>query len=273
MALCPFARKQLLPENSSQPRIKPTTHIMHSAVSNAKSLYGYFSSPGVNLESHFYIAEDGELIQMIDTEVRADANYRANGFAVSTETWDGGNPDKTPWNPKQVATLIRLNQWLNATHGIPMRRTTGWNTPGVGGHSDYPGVWTPVRGKTCPGLARRPQVNQIIAAAAKGGTATTTAPEDDLPYSEADLIRIVKKAVWDSAPSGQKTSAGNLLVNTEDRARRYLDASVSAVGAALGQLSVTADVDAKAIAAEIAKALPATSAKQVADEIHRRLAS
>lgn len=169
MALCPFAVHELLPENSNQNRINPTTVICHRAVSSAKSLYGYWNSPGVELESHFYIDEQGTIYQYMDTNVRADANVRANAFAVSIETWDGGNtPDSMGWNAAQVAALKRLIKWICDVHGIKKSPAQTWNGGGIGGHNWFPTEWADgPRG--CPGSARNAQLrNDIIPAVASG---------------------------------------------------------------------------------------------------------
>lgn len=177
MAICPFAVWEPLPENANAPVIDPDMFIMHSAVSKATDLRGYFAREDVVVESTFYINEQGTLFQFMDTCRMADANYGANGRAVSVETWDNGDPDHIPWNEAQVATLIRLGQWLVAAHPkIAVRRAPAYNQSGIGGHSDFP-QWSNVRGKTCPGLARRPQVDGIIAAiAGTPGTPVTPTP-------------------------------------------------------------------------------------------------
>jgi hypothetical protein len=169
MALCPFAIHELLPENNSQNRITPTTVICHRAVSSAKDLYGYWNSPGVVLESHFYINEAGTIYQYMDTNVRADANVDANAFAVSIETWDGGNtPDSMGWNSAQLFALKKLIKWICDVHGIRKAPAQTWNGGGIGGHNWFPYPWADgPRG--CPGTARNNQLrNDIIPAVASG---------------------------------------------------------------------------------------------------------
>lgn len=169
MALCPFAVHELLPENNEQNRINPTTVICHRAVSSAKDLYGYWNSPGVVLESHFYVAEDGTIYQYMDTNVRADANMDANAFAVSIETWDGGNtPDSWGWNPEQQYSLKKLILWICNTHGIKKSPAVTWNGGGIGGHNWFPDPWAGgPRG--CPGTERNRQLREeIIPAVASG---------------------------------------------------------------------------------------------------------
>jgi peptidoglycan hydrolase-like protein with peptidoglycan-binding domain len=193
MARNPAAVWRPLPENATEPLIRPTQLIIHSAVSPAASLYGYFSRRDVTVESHFYMQDDGDLEQYIDTGRQADANYKASVRAISVETWDGGNPDQRPFTAKQMNELVDLAVWCHRTHGIPLVRTPAWDKPGIGGHSDYPGLWTNVRGKTCPGLARRPQVAEVIArarAAVAGRPAPAPAPIPPRPVPTNATVEV-----------------------------------------------------------------------------------
>lgn len=190
MAICPFAVQQLIPETWTQNRITPTTVIAHRAVSSADSLRDFWNSPGQELESHFYVGKTGVIYQFMDTSVRADANVDANAFAISIESWDGGNtPDSMPWNPAQVAALKRLIAWCCDTHGIARRAATTWNGGGIGGHNWFPYPWADgPRG--CPGTERNRQLREdIIPYVASGGGWTDE--EDDMPSAEE-----VANAVW-----------------------------------------------------------------------------
>lgn len=191
MARYPVAVWKPLPENKTQSVIVPRAAILHSAVSKAHSLWGFFGRRDVVVESHFYVYEDGTVEQYMDTERQADANYKANPFAISIETWDGGNPDVRKWNEKQIAALTALLVWLCETHpSIRPRMIRRWNGKGIGYHSLFPGIWTPVRGKTCPGKARKPQVPEIIenVREAMNPVHTLTVPKS-----------VLKKYIWGNA--------------------------------------------------------------------------
>lgn len=169
MAICPFAVQKLLPESETQPRIVPRVFIMHSAAGRG-SLYHFFLNSS-NLESHFWIGTDGTIEQYVDTEVRADANLKANSFAISVET--ESSPAATePWPVAQAAALVRLGDWAAREHGIPRVQTPTWDGAGFGWHVMFgaPGPWTPVA-KSCPGPARAAQAQrEIIPAIAKAGS-------------------------------------------------------------------------------------------------------
>lgn len=184
MARCPFAKWMPIPENSTAPKIRPTQVILHSAVDapGRTSLFRFFRRKDVTVESHFHILNDGTIEQYMDTERRADANRTANVRAISIETEDDGKPDKKPWTPEQVASLVKLGEWLSKTHGIPAVICPRHDAPGFGYHSLFgaPGPWTPARGKTCPGKARIPQVRGIVQAIKKGPTcASEPLPKGD----------------------------------------------------------------------------------------------
>ena len=160
MATCPFAVQRLLPENRTQPLSHITTFISHSIVGSAESAYGYFLR-STSLESHFIIRKNGEIIQLIDTSRTADANYRANGFAISVETEDNGSPDNDPWTEAQVYSLVRLGVWARKAHPkIANAKAATWSLGGYGYHSQFP-EWSPVR-KTCPGVVRIKQWKERV---------------------------------------------------------------------------------------------------------------
>lgn len=153
-----------LPENETQARIRPTQVILHTAACRCgDSLHDDFNRPGNNLESHFFVQDDGGVEQYLDTEVHADANYRANARAVSIETQDDGDSTK-PWSPAQELALAGLLIWLWRTHpaiAVDICRT--WDAPGVGHHTMFgaPSPWTPVA-KSCPGPARKAQFTALV---------------------------------------------------------------------------------------------------------------
>lgn len=167
MAKIPGLIQNLLPQNKTQPKIVPTQWIVHTAVDapGPTNLAGYFERHAY-LESHTWLRWDRHE-QLMDTEVRADANYLANRRsdgtgAISTETEDDGDPVGKPWNAYQVQELIRTGVELNRLHGIPPRLPARHDEPGMGYHSLFPNHWTNVKGKTCPGPTRIQQFKDEI---------------------------------------------------------------------------------------------------------------
>lgn len=177
--ICPFAGQELLPESSTQPHITPRVVILHS-VSGYGDPYKFFRDSS-NLESHFWVGSDGRIEQFMDTNTKADANFHANGFAVSIET-ESSVAATEPWTPSQIASIEKLVDWLCTVHSIPRVLCPTWDGAGIGWHIQFgsPGQWTPVS-KSCPGPARIEQVKNVIipAVAAIGAGGTPAQPGTD----------------------------------------------------------------------------------------------
>jgi len=162
MAIYPAASWRRLP--GSEPAITARTVIFHTMVGNLASTDHFFrSGASGGIEAHFGVGGpwepgqlDGATWQWRNTGEQADANLRANDFAVSIETADGGDPGR-PWTAAHVESLVRLGRWLTATHGIPRRVCPAWDAGGYGWHTMFgaPGRWTP-RGEELPGAGSHP---------------------------------------------------------------------------------------------------------------------
>lgn len=191
--LCPFADHRLIPESHTQPRITPRLFIVHSTGGpTPNGLEGWWNNPASNgLESHFLIKNDGTLEQYVDTDVRADANGAANGYAISCET-ESTSAATERWTKAQAATLVRLIDWCCTVHRIPRTITPTATGAGLAWHVQFgaPGPWTPSRGKVCPGPARIDQYrNEIIPAVQHG-----TDPEE-FDMDEKRLREIIREEV------------------------------------------------------------------------------
>ena len=207
-------RLRLLPEWQTQPRITPTTIIDHSIVGSAEGAWQMFAKTSV-LESHFIVDLDGTIWQLMDTDRQADANLHANGYALSIETADRGNPDLQPWTPDQLTSLIWLHEELVLLHPqIPRRKSRSCADPaGLGYHTLHgaPSCWTPVS-KTCPGRARIPQwTNTLLPAflAGEGLEADMTVDELAAYLKSAEGKKTLRAALWggvgDEIPSVEGT--------------------------------------------------------------------
>lgn len=155
-----------LPEASTQATITPRMFIVHTAVDapGPTDLAKYFGRADVRAESHYFVHLDGEIDELMPTNVRADANRWANPFAISAETEDEGRPHELGWTDAQLESLEWLIRKDSAEWGFPLQRCDRWDGTGVGYHVMFgaPGPWTSVRGKTCPGPLRIAQFNDIL---------------------------------------------------------------------------------------------------------------
>lgn len=162
MATIPFAKQSLIRPGASDPRIEARIGILHVDAANAYDLEDYFRYRSGGIESHGHIPRDGSLFQYRDTAFQADANYRANDFALSFETQGYGTGT---WTDAQISMIKRVMLWCVQAHGIPLRQVSTWNDPrgGWGYHTLFgaPSPWTPVA-KSCPGEDRKKQFHNIL---------------------------------------------------------------------------------------------------------------
>ena len=162
--------------------------------------------------------------------------------------------DGKDWTAAQRDAYPRLCRALAQHYGVPASRVIA--------HRE----WAPSR-KIDPAGIDMNALRRAVSAT----TAASRIPDLEDEVTDDDIKKIVNGILNGPTSAPDKRSLTNLVLDIKGRTDPYLDAPISAVGAALGRLTVTADVDAKAVAAEIAKALPTTTAKQVADELYRRL--
>ena len=146
---------------------------LHVAVSEALSLFGFFSTAAVC--SHFYVRKDGTVEQYVDTAVRAAADLQGNDATISIETQGGvADAQSEPWTPAQITALQALTDWICDTHGIPRRlavdsrpgdssRGISWHRLGVDPWRVAGGMkYSNSRGKICPGDAKIAQIPSVL---------------------------------------------------------------------------------------------------------------
>ena len=175
MALYPKAVLRLIPPGANDPRIRPRLAILHTDAGNATSLYNYFNGPSNGIESHFHIRKTGVVEQYRDTAYQADANFKANDYAISIETQGFGTE---AWTPEQMAAIKDLLLWIFATHPEVLRQVTQTATgSGVGYHIMFgaPGPWTP-NARSCPGPLRIKQFREDITPWLKASSVPVQAP-------------------------------------------------------------------------------------------------
>lgn len=167
MAIPGFAENFLIPAGSNDPEIIPIGVILHVDAGNASSLYEFFRDRSGGIESHGHIRLDGSLQWFRDSTREADANFKANSFIgkdgrrygfISIETQGYGDG---VWTDAQLATIKRVLEWAHETHDIPLIVCDGPFSPGIGYHTLFPWIWTPVA-KSCPGPRRIVQFKDVL---------------------------------------------------------------------------------------------------------------
>lgn len=161
-------------------RAKTDCVILHVAVSEAKSLAGWFNNPAAGASSHFYVRRDGTIEQYLDLDYISWANGAGNSRSITVETQGGASGE---WTPEQVEANVKIIRFANKHYGVPMAqmkdskkssRGVGYHLLGVPanrtqkllGRSQTGGeLWSSAVGKICPGPERVKQVPAIVKAA------------------------------------------------------------------------------------------------------------
>ncbi|MGH3359641.1 MAG: peptidoglycan-binding domain-containing protein [Nocardioidaceae bacterium] len=173
--------------------------ILHTAVSDADSLYPLFAQPG-QATSHTYVARDGRTEQYIDTSIQSTANLEGNADGISVESWDhyptgwAHDADVPKWTAAQLNAIAEICAWAHKKYGIPLQklpssrpgtRGIGWHRQGIDPWRESGGeVWSESTGKVCPGDRRVRQVGKVIRLARKVANVK--------PVSLNRLLRIAK---------------------------------------------------------------------------------
>jgi hypothetical protein len=182
-----MATMKLLTDPTSA--IRPRMIIVHTMDGFLGGTDSHFRNPDVETEAHFGIGGpadpagfDGVIWQWVDTEQKAEANGRANGFAISIETSDGGDPN-TPWSSRQVDALVRLIDRLCRLHSIPKRLVTGFDDAagGLGWHSMFR-EWNK-NNHACPSDVRVNQLKTEVIPALDGNPNPPRDPEEIMPFT------------------------------------------------------------------------------------------
>lgn len=113
-----------------------------------------------NVSSHFIVAKDGRIAQMVDTDVTAWTQSAGNGKWLSVEN-EGFTPNAL--TPEQVEANARLLARGHLVYGYPLQIATNPDGKGLGHHSmgcNWPaGAWGHC---DCPGDAIIAQKQQIL---------------------------------------------------------------------------------------------------------------
>ena len=161
MARYPGAVWRPISTNYSAGGNRPDTVVFHTASDgpSTRSLFGWFNNPQAQASAHFFVAGDGSVEQLVDTNDRAWHAYSANSHGIGIETHDGGNA-ANPWTPQQVDALVALTDWACRTHGIKRAICTSPTSGGLGWHEQFRD-WNR-NAHACPGPVREAQVRDVI---------------------------------------------------------------------------------------------------------------
>jgi hypothetical protein len=190
-----------IPEQQTQPRIIVSQLIFHSMagprLTSLEALRAYMGRDDVHVECTAMSDMDGRMAQLVEANVRADCNYKANVRAISVETQDEGSPTlaSTPWTPIQLEQHAGFAAWCHLRFSVPLRFPPTWDSPGVGYHRLY-AEWSNVTGKTCPGDTRISQMPALLARAREIAAWSPPTPDPDPEDDMEPPYVIVPKGVW-----------------------------------------------------------------------------
>lgn len=217
MAIFPGAEVNLISRwNNRRPRKGPITAlVLHIAVSNARTLRPVFDKGGSGC-SHLYIRKDGTVEQYLDSKTRSAAETTDNDRIFSIETEGGMGADlQKGWTDSQIATIVRVIQWLHSTEGLPLRvmQSSRPEEKGIGYHrlgvprskwvsKTAPGwlvtggkVWSSAIGKVCPGDVRIASIGRIVGMAAVNQIVTPPKKPVVKPTTGKNVVKVNLKVL------------------------------------------------------------------------------
>lgn len=234
--------------------------VVHTAVGSFEGTKAWQRNPDANVSSHFIVAYDGRIAQMVDTDVVAWTQKAGNGHWLSIE--NEGDTTK-PLTPAQVAANGRILRKAHQVYGVPLQLATSPSGRGLGHHSMGAESGVDWGHSACPGAKIKAQKPAILAAA-KG--------EDDVSYLDEK-----QGAVFNNR-TGAQIIGDIWFLLVKGNQGTWLHQALVKLG-----VDITADgVDEQAVAAAIlavltpqaiAAAVPDELAREVADELAARLAT
>jgi hypothetical protein len=200
--------------------------VIHIAEGYYEGTIGYQKNSDVNVSSHFVLAgprdiphggRDGQLAQVVDTDIAAWTQRAGNGHWLSVEC-SGFTPDKL--SPAQLESVAQLLARAHREYGVPLQiaynpqgRGLGHHSMGTNGHSVPTDNWTGATWghEDCPGPAIVGQKPAIVARAIQivnGGDDVSAADvwayrfkgkhPDGTPYdfSAEEMLTGANQAAW-----------------------------------------------------------------------------
>lgn len=130
--------------------------VLHIAEGSFDGTIAWMRNPASDVSSHFVIARDGRIAQMLDTEHTAWTQVAGNGHWVSVENEGFSTQGFTT---EQTEANAQLYAWLLRTHGVPAQLADSPSGSGLGWHGMGGVAWGNHPG--CPGainVALRPVI-------------------------------------------------------------------------------------------------------------------
>ena len=163
--------------------------VLHVQAGNGDP-FGWFSDPGNQASSTWWVGKDGRFVQYVDSELMAWAQAVGNATWNSVET--EGYPTE-PLTPYQIASLARLYAWGMSAYGWPLSLSESPSAPGFGWHGMGGIAWGNHPG--CPGDIRKAQRLSILTLA-QAPKIQGVGMFGDLASSRADNFNATVRYLW-----------------------------------------------------------------------------
>lgn len=145
--------------------------VLHTADGSFEGTIAWQQNHAARVSSHFIVAKDGRIAQMLDTDAKPWTQIAGNPYSISIE--NEGN-ENTPLTPQQIEANARILAKAHQVHGIPLQLTGKVGTRGLGHHSMGAESGVDWGHSQCPGNIIKGQKAQVLARAIQivGGTPT-----------------------------------------------------------------------------------------------------
>lgn len=207
--------------------------VIHIADGSYDGTNSWQHNDSANVSSHFIVAKDGRISQLVDTHDRAWTQIKGNPRSISIENEGFTGQALTP---EQVEGNAQIFAWAHATHGIPLQVTGTPDLKGLGHHSMGAENGVDWGHSACPGARIKAQKPAILARAIEivNGDNDMLVNETAWLYNASSISASLAR-MSDTAPIKTDTGKPGEPVKLE------LVTAVKAIGSAVAALSEKVD--------------------------------
>jgi hypothetical protein len=151
--------------------------VIHIAEGSYAGTISWEDDPNSDISSHFVLAADGQITQMVDTHDRSWCQKLGNSTGISVEC-AGHTPNQL--TDAQLTGVAKILAKASQEYGIPLRVAATAAERGLGHHSMDP-AWGH---QDCPGpniIAQKPEIVRRAQQILGGAPPTTTPPTEEAP--------------------------------------------------------------------------------------------
>jgi len=223
------------PPHASNPIVDHLYVVEHIADGSYLGTIAWQKNPTSNVSSHFIVAKDGRIAQMVDTSRQAWTQIRGNPYSISIENEGFTGSQLTP---QQVAASALLLERAHREHRIPLQVTGKVGVPGLGHHSMGYESGVNWGHQFCPGkpiIDQKPTIVQLALRIAGGDVAFLDDPNELQMASRIDAIVNMRPIVV--APPGYTLP----VPNEENKLATVLNALMAKAGLTEEELQAISD--------------------------------